>query len=419
MRSYRRFVVLVAVALGAGALLASTLGASADAAKSSRAAAPQIKIGFLELSGGIPYSTYVLHSFQSAAKKYNVKLVSCDTQLSIEKAITCAQLFKSQHVQGIANFQGNQAASPRICAAGPEVPVVAVDIPQAPCQDVYFGANNYQTGFLGGKTLGTWAKQNWNCQIDTVVNFNTPINKLVLVRENAETAGVKSVCPNATVTQVAPTAYTTDATIAPFTDLLTRLPGLHHILVLGANDDVAIGAIKAAQSAGRLGDLYVVGQGGDPTSWPYLCGKTPFKNWVGEVGYFPQRYGRLCRADPAQLDQRQEGAQDDLPHTTRHHSKEHRDVLSERLQVDHAAMSESSSNRSTSLLTARGVRKSFGGVEVLHGVDLDADPGSILALLGENGAGKSTLVRILAGDYTPDAAEIADRRQTLLAPDAG
>ena len=39
-------------------------------------------------------------------------------------------------------------------------------------------------------------------------------------------------------------------------------------------------------------------------------------------------------------------------------------------------------------------------------VDLDAIPGSILALLGENGAGKSTLVRILAGDYVPDAGKI-------------
>ncbi len=61
---------------------------------------------------------------------------------------------------------------------------------------------------------------------------------------------------------------------------------------------------------------------------------------------------------------------------------------------------------STTTLAARGVRKSFGGVEVLHGVDLDAAGGSILALLGENGAGKSTLVKILAGEYSPDEAHI-------------
>jgi ribose transport system ATP-binding protein len=57
-------------------------------------------------------------------------------------------------------------------------------------------------------------------------------------------------------------------------------------------------------------------------------------------------------------------------------------------------------------LQAREVRKSFGGVEVLHGVDLDATGGSILALLGENGAGKSTLVKIIAGDYVPDTGTI-------------
>ncbi|HET7829567.1 MAG TPA: sugar ABC transporter ATP-binding protein [Candidatus Limnocylindrales bacterium] len=57
-------------------------------------------------------------------------------------------------------------------------------------------------------------------------------------------------------------------------------------------------------------------------------------------------------------------------------------------------------------LRASEIRKSFGGVEVLHGVDLDATGGSILALLGENGAGKSTLVKIIAGDYTPDAGAV-------------
>ena len=57
-------------------------------------------------------------------------------------------------------------------------------------------------------------------------------------------------------------------------------------------------------------------------------------------------------------------------------------------------------------LTLRDISKSFGGVEVLHQVNLNAVGGEVLALLGENGAGKSTLVKILAGDYTPDGGVV-------------
>ena len=60
----------------------------------------------------------------------------------------------------------------------------------------------------------------------------------------------------------------------------------------------------------------------------------------------------------------------------------------------------------TPILEARDVSKSFFGVEVLHGVSLHLQPGSVHGLVGENGAGKSTLMKIFAGVHQRDAGTV-------------
>jgi ATPase subunit of ABC transporter with duplicated ATPase domains len=57
-------------------------------------------------------------------------------------------------------------------------------------------------------------------------------------------------------------------------------------------------------------------------------------------------------------------------------------------------------------LTAEGLSKAFGSLEVFSGVDLAVDRGAKVVVLGLNGAGKTTLLRLLAGQEEPDTGEV-------------
>lgn len=60
----------------------------------------------------------------------------------------------------------------------------------------------------------------------------------------------------------------------------------------------------------------------------------------------------------------------------------------------------------TRIIELKKVKKSYGQVYALGGVDMHVDKGEVVGLVGDNGAGKSTLIKILAGAISPTAGEI-------------
>lgn len=58
------------------------------------------------------------------------------------------------------------------------------------------------------------------------------------------------------------------------------------------------------------------------------------------------------------------------------------------------------------IVEMKGIKKSFGAVRALRGVDLTLHRNEVLGLVGDNAAGKSTLMKVLSGAYLPDEGEI-------------
>ena len=59
-----------------------------------------------------------------------------------------------------------------------------------------------------------------------------------------------------------------------------------------------------------------------------------------------------------------------------------------------------------SAIAVRGLRKSYGGLEAVRGIDFEVERGEVFGLLGPNGAGKTTTVEILEGYRKRDAGEV-------------
>ena len=308
-RRSRRWMALVAV--GATLVVAAPVVAqdsSPEASPAAGAVNPYFetgavegsgagkKIGYISLGDSVPFVKLVSDGIAEQAALAGVDYTFCDSKIDAAEALACAQQFKVQGVQGVLNFQVDQASSPNICEAYGNLPTIAIDIVQPPCQVSFMGANNHEAGRLAGAAIGQYAKDSWNCEYTAYVSLeSTAAGDANAARMGGFRDGFQESCPLINE-QVLDGADRTDPALEKVSSLLPTLTG-NRIVVVAINEDGILGAIGAARTLGREADLFYAGQGTDPSIWKDVACNPQY---IASVAYFPERYGRTLI--PAMID---------------------------------------------------------------------------------------------------------------------
>ena len=225
------------------------------------------------------------------------ELLFCDSEIDAAKALACAQNLKVQGAEGVLNFQVFQDSSPEICAAYGNVPTIAIDIVQPPCQIAFMGANNHEAGRLGGRGHRQVRQDNWDCDYTAYVSLeSTAAGAANTDRMGGCRDGFKEFCPiPADKEQILDGADRTDPALEQMTNLLRRAarrPDRRHGHQRGRHPRRH--RRGATRSAARR-TCSTRGQGTDPSIWKDIACNPKY---IASVAYFPERYGTHCSSRP-------------------------------------------------------------------------------------------------------------------------
>ena len=283
----------------ASAAPAPSMPAASEAAPSESAASGAgVRIGYISGGDSDPFVLLVTNGIRAAATKAGVELSECDSDFAAEKALACARTLESQQLASMINWQFYPDSAAEICEAYGNLPTVAIDTPERPCQKTFVGANNREAGLISGKGLGDFAKSKFDCVYDAYISLDFPvIAEINAARAGGSKEGFEGVCGAVpkdkyfSVDTFQGSPDQNENSRRQVTDILTTLPDAKTILVIAPNSDgSALAALAAADVAGRKEQMWVVSHGADPSVRDTIRNEP---QWVGSVAYFPERYGDL------------------------------------------------------------------------------------------------------------------------------
>jgi ribose transport system substrate-binding protein len=276
----------------------ATSAASEPASEAPSTPAEAVRIGYISGGDSDPFVLLVTNGIREAATAAGVELSECDSDFSAEKALACARTLASQQLQSMVNWQFYPDSSAEICEAYGNLPTVAIDTPEEPCQETFVGANNREAGLIAGKALGDFAQTKFQCAYDAYISLDFPtIAEINAARAGGSKEGFEGVCGAVPADKY----HSVDTFLGgpdqnensrrQVTDILTTLPDAKTILIISPNSDAAASAaLAAADVAGRKDQVWIVSHGADPSVRDTIRNEP---QWVGSVAYFPESYGEL------------------------------------------------------------------------------------------------------------------------------
>lgn len=206
-------------------------------------------------------------------------------------ALRNADILIRERVDLVMEFQTDGRVAPAIASKFGElnIPLIAIEIPHPGA--IYYGANNYEAGLIGGRYLGRWAKQTWKGEVDRVLLLElSKAGPLPRARITGMLDGIREVLPAFHDSQIS--VLNGNGQFATSLDGVRRYLRMNRrqrTLVGAVNDPSAIGALRAFEEAGRMEDCAVMGQNASAEGRAEL--RRSHSRLVGSVAYFPERYG--------------------------------------------------------------------------------------------------------------------------------
>ena len=252
----------------------------------------KLTFGFANLSKHVFLAVEIQASMEKAAAAAGIDLLIWDNDRNPDTAIHNAEQMARQKLDLAVEFQLSEQAGPVISDIFSRAGIPLISIVNPHHGTVYFGVNNFRAGVSAGIALADYATRMWKGKIDAVLLLESPMAGRTT---HSRTVGVlrgieerRGQLPKEIIHHVdggGDRAKSKAATVA----FLRTLKGRNRVLIVGINDESAIGACEAVSGASGSLEAAVVGHGGSPAILELVADrKSPC---IGTVSFHPELYG--------------------------------------------------------------------------------------------------------------------------------